>query len=121
MRAPRHLLTAWLTGLALLWAAAGAWLAPATQQAWGGEWASICSAQGSAGGDDSTGGAPNHAHYDELCRLSCMHVLALGMPPAPLAMPLRRGDMPLSPLLASADHGLGQWPRAWPRAPPRTA
>jgi Protein of unknown function (DUF2946) len=108
--------------LAILMAA----LAPSVSQALGLSkgisWIEVCTAQGSKwlqGDLDGSGSAPASEHVLEHCPYCSLHVLALGMPPAPglvAPVPRLRHDRPMAFL--AAPRTLHAWVSAQPRAPP---
>ncbi|WP_128000758.1 DUF2946 family protein [Piscinibacter defluvii] len=116
-----RLLTGWIAGLALLFAA----LAPTLAQAFGGHaaatWVEVCTAQGPARvsvdpGADADGAAP--AHPFEHCTFCSFQANGPALPPAAPTLALLGGTERLVPACLAAPRTPPAWVSAQPRAPP---
>lgn len=116
-----RLLTGWIAGLALLFAA----LAPTLAQAFGAHaaanWVEVCTAQGPARvsvdtGADAGGAAP--AHPFEHCAFCSFQANGPALPPAAPTLPLPDGTERLVPAFPAAPRTPTAWVSAQPRAPP---
>ncbi|MGC4075918.1 MAG: DUF2946 domain-containing protein [Rubrivivax sp.] len=120
----RHPFALWIAALVILMAS----LAPSVSQALGfarsAAAVEICTAHGAVWVDadtgDETGGAVSVGHLFEHCPFCSLHAPAMGLPPAPLALPgAPAGAEPLPRAFLAAARTPHAWVTAQPRAPPR--
>lgn len=118
---PARLLTGWIAGLALLFAALAPALSPAFGAQRGASWVEVCTAQGSAWVKAETGGDQGDAqkaHTFEHCASCFLQAHGPALPPAALTAPLVQGADVLAPAFLAAPRTLHAWVGAQPRAPP---
>jgi hypothetical protein len=124
-RRTTRVLTSWMAVLAILMAALAPSISHALESKNGPSWVEICTSVGAkwvnAGGDagDEAPSFPG-AHPQEHCPYCSLHVNAIAIPAAPVAVfpvLLPAGDFPIAFL--AAPRTLHAWVSAQPRAPPR--
>ncbi|WP_196887490.1 DUF2946 domain-containing protein [Rubrivivax gelatinosus] len=120
----RHPFALWIAALVILMAS----LAPSVSQALGfarsAAAVEICTAHGSVWVDadtgGETGGPASAGHLFEHCPFCSLHAPALGLPPAPLALPgVPPGAEPVPRAFLAAARTPHAWVTAQPRAPPQ--
>ncbi len=120
---PARLLTGWIAGLALLFAALAPTLAQAFAPRADASWVEICTAQGPARVDVDADTGPAHdgakkAHTFEHCPYCSTQAHGPALPPAPLGVPSLGGAEALPRAFLAAPRTLHAWVSAQPRAPP---